>query len=53
MFASHYIGMVLVMLAGMFLLGGALLLAAAGLGASPMSFRRTRPAWFSEAWASR
>jgi hypothetical protein len=35
MFTKHYVEMVLVMLAGMLVLGGALLLIAAGLGASP------------------
>ena len=34
-FAKHYLEMVLVMFAGMFVLGGTLLAVAAGLGASP------------------
>ena len=42
-FAKHYVEMVLVMLAGMFVLGGALLLIAAGLGASWEELRADAP----------
>jgi hypothetical protein len=42
-FAKHYAGMVLVMFGGMFLLGGALLLVASGLGASPEELREDAP----------
>jgi cytochrome bd-type quinol oxidase subunit 2 len=42
-FAKHYVEMVLVMLAGMFVLGGALLLIAAALGASPDDLQEDAP----------
>jgi hypothetical protein len=44
LFAKHYVQMVLVMFAGMFVLGGALLLIAAGLGASPDALQEDAPA---------
>ena len=43
LFAKHYVEMVLVMFAGMFVLGGALLLIAAGLGASPDELENDAP----------
>jgi hypothetical protein len=43
-FAKHYVEMVLVMLAGMFALGGILLAMAAALGASPGDLRDDAPA---------
>jgi hypothetical protein len=42
-FAKHYGEMVLVMFAGMFVLGGALLLIAAGLGAGPDALQEDAP----------
>jgi hypothetical protein len=45
-FTKHYIEMVLVMLAGMFVLGGALLLAAAALGLGPEEMREDAPGLF-------
>jgi hypothetical protein len=42
-FAKHYVEMVLVMFAGMFVLGGALLLIAAGLGASSNELQEDAP----------
>lgn len=43
-FARHYVEMVLVMLAGMFVLGGALLLLAAGLGITRTELQDDAPA---------
>lgn len=45
-FAKHYVEMVLVMLAGMFVLGGALLAIAGGLGASPDELQDDAPGLF-------
>jgi hypothetical protein len=45
-FAKHYLEMVLVMLAGMFVLGGALLAIAAALGASPNEIQDDAPGLF-------
>ena len=45
-FTRHYSEMVLVMFAGMFVLGGALLLAAAGAGVGRVEFQTEAPALF-------
>ena len=52
-FAKAYVEMVLVMFAGMLVLGGALLLIVAALGTSPESSRRTPPPCSCSAWGSR
>jgi len=45
-FAKHYVEMVLVMFAGMLVLGGALLLIVAALGTSPDELQEDAPALF-------
>jgi len=45
-FAKHYVEMVVVMFAGMLVLGGALVLAAAGLGLSPNELQDDTPGLF-------
>ena len=45
-FAKHYVEMVLVMFAGMLLLGGTLLLIVAALGTSPDELQKDAPALF-------
>jgi len=45
-FAKHYVEMVLVMFAGMLVLGGALLLIVAALGTSPNELQEDAPALF-------
>jgi hypothetical protein len=46
LFAKHYVEMVLVMFGGMFVLGGALLLIAAALGAAPDEVQDDAPGVF-------